>query len=205
MVILGEARIHAPTPRGNTSIDKLATTTVVNVARGLVPRWGRGGAWQNPPCQISVPSHSSGSSYLGAPAQSGRMLNVEIQQANNTRKAYAQRIEDLHNEAALDGIEVNAASERDFWSFVTLGDPDRRAGVMLLDNGNFRAVWKGDDATHVGLQFLGDGRAEYVIFKRRPATTDISRVAGNDTLEGIKRQIHTFDLTSLIEAWSATR
>ena len=29
-------------------------------ARGLVPRWGRGGAWQSPPCQFAVPSHKSG-------------------------------------------------------------------------------------------------------------------------------------------------
>ena len=27
---------------------------------GLVPRWGRGGAWQNPPCQFAVLSHNSG-------------------------------------------------------------------------------------------------------------------------------------------------
>ena len=128
------------------------------------------------------------------------MVNVEIVQANNTRQAYTQRIEELRNEAALDGIEVNGASERDFWSFVRLGDPDRRAGVMLLDNGNLRAVWKGDNATRVGIQFLGDGRVEYVIFSRRPATTDVSRVAGNDTLEWIKRQIQAFDLTSMIEA-----
>ena len=125
---------------------------------------------------------------------------MEIEQANNTRQAYTQRIEELRNEAAIGRIEVNGASERDFWSLVRLGDPDRRAGVVLLDNGNLRAVWKGEDATHVGIQFLGEGRAEYVIFKRRPATTDISRVAGNDTLEGIKRQIHTFGLTSLIDA-----
>ena len=153
-----------------------------NVARGLVPRWGRG------------------EEANGTPAQSGTMVNVEIVQANNTRQAYTQRIEELRNEAALDGIEVNGASERDFWSFVRLGDPDRRAGVMLLDNGNLRAVWKGDDSTRVGIQFLGGGRAEYVIFKRRPVTTDISRVAGSDTLEGVQRQIHAFDLTSLIDA-----
>ena len=39
--------------------------------RGLVPRWGRGGAWQNPPCQFAVPSHNSGFSYLGVPAPAG--------------------------------------------------------------------------------------------------------------------------------------
>ena len=134
----------------------------------------------------------------GTPAQSGTMVNVEIEQANNTRQAYTQRIEELHNEAALDGIEVSRTSERDFWSFVRLGDPDRRAGVVLLDNGNFRAVWEAHDASHVGIQFLGDGRAEYVIFSRRPATTEISRVTGIDTLDGIKRQIHASDLISLV-------
>ena len=32
-----------------------------NVARGLVPRWGRGGAWQNP---ANVPNHNSGFSLV---------------------------------------------------------------------------------------------------------------------------------------------
>ena len=27
---------------------------------GLVPRWGRGGVWQNPPCQFALPIHNSG-------------------------------------------------------------------------------------------------------------------------------------------------
>ena len=36
-----------------------------NVVRGLVPRWGRGGAWQNPRCQFAVPNHNSGFSHLG--------------------------------------------------------------------------------------------------------------------------------------------
>ena len=40
-------------------------------ARGLVPRWGRGGAWQNPPRQFAVPNHNSGFSYLGVPAATG--------------------------------------------------------------------------------------------------------------------------------------
>ncbi len=39
--------------------------------RGLVPRWGGGGAWQNPRCQFAVPSHNSSFSYLGVPAPAG--------------------------------------------------------------------------------------------------------------------------------------
>ncbi len=134
----------------------------------------------------------------GTPAHSGRMLNVESEQANNARQAYTQRIEELHNEAALDGIQVNQASERDCWSFVRPGDPNRRAGLVLLDNGNLRAIWKSDDGSSVGLQFLGSEMAEYVIFSRRPATTEISRVAGVDTLQAIERKIPAFDLTSLV-------
>ena len=42
-----------------------------NVARGLVPRWGRGGARLNPPCRFAVPNHNSRSSYLGVPAAAG--------------------------------------------------------------------------------------------------------------------------------------
>ena len=39
--------------------------------RGLVPRWGRGGAWQNPLCKFFVPRHNSGTSYPGVPAPAG--------------------------------------------------------------------------------------------------------------------------------------
>ena len=35
------------------------------------PRRGRGGEWQNPPCQFAVPSHNSGFSYLGVPVAAG--------------------------------------------------------------------------------------------------------------------------------------
>ena len=41
---------------------------MVNVARGLVPRWGRGVAWQNPLCQTTTRAFS----YLGVPAPTGR-------------------------------------------------------------------------------------------------------------------------------------
>ena len=42
-----------------------------NVVRGLVPRWGRGGEWQNPTREFAEPTHDSGFSYLGVPAPAG--------------------------------------------------------------------------------------------------------------------------------------
>ena len=48
--------------------------------------------------------------------------------------------------------------------------------------------------------FSGAGRLQYVIFKRRPGSRRISRTAGIDTVEGIKKQIGAFDLMSLVNA-----
>ena len=113
--------------------------------------------------------------------------------------AYRLRIEALRSEAARDGFSVNAASEEDFWSFVESISFAQKAGLVLLDNGNLRAVWKGENGSHLGLQFLGNRLIEYVIFQRRRATREILRGAGRDTIEGIKRQIRTSDLTVFMD------
>ena len=42
-----------------------------NVVRGLVPRWGGGGAWQNPTRPRAASSQNSSFSYLGVPATTG--------------------------------------------------------------------------------------------------------------------------------------
>ena len=69
-----------------------------------------------------------------------------------------------------------------------------RGRVVLMENGNFRATWKGDRDSHLGLQFLPDGSIQYVIFTRRLDSDTISRVYGRDTADGIRRQIEAFDL-----------
>ncbi len=85
-----------------------------------------------------------------------------------------------------------------FWRFVK-GEPEIRRGSLILgDNGNLRAVWKGGNGTHLGLQFLGEGIVQYVIFKKRKAASVVSRVAGRDTFDGLRRQIDAFDLRSLL-------
>ena len=113
-------------------------------------------------------------------------------------QAYKVRIEYLRSEAELDGITVNEASERDFWSFFRSMPFLRKSGVILMDNGNLRAVWRGEHKSRLGLQFLGDQSVEFVIFKRRQAAKEVSRAAGFDTLNGFKKQIHAFDLKTLV-------
>lgn len=129
-----------------------------------------------------------------------RELGKKAKRVQIDLQAYHARIEALQADAIQDGYHLNAASARDFWCFVRSGPFIRKGNLVLLDNGNLRAVWKGEHGTHIGLQFLGDQTVQYVIFKRRAAASVVSRVAGRDSIEGVVRQIAAFDLRSLIYA-----
>ena len=126
-------------------------------------------------------------------------MNRWDMQSTRLRQSYDVRIEALRNDAEAEGFAVNPASEMDFWSFFDSAPLAQKASVVVMDNGNLRAVWKALDGSHLGIQFLGNSQAEYVIFKRRAASQNVSRVAGIDTLDGIKKQICSFDLASLLK------
>ena len=112
--------------------------------------------------------------------------------------AYVDRIEALRALAEEDGYHLNSESEHDFRSFVQSEPRIRKGNLVLVDNGNLRAVWKDDRGTRLGLQFLGGGMVQHVTFKQRDTARPISRVAGRDTLEGMKRQTDAFELNSLL-------
>lgn len=112
---------------------------------------------------------------------------------------YRLRIEVLRSDAELDGVTVNNESLRDFWSFIESVPLAGKAELVLVDNGNLRAVWDGEDGSHLGFQFLGDHMLQYVIFRRREGSGHVSRVAGRDTLEGVKKQVRNFDLEALLK------
>lgn len=107
---------------------------------------------------------------------------------------YNHRIEALRSDAEIEGIAVNNASEENFRSFIRSIPSARKAELVLTDNGNFRVVWKDKNGDHLGIQFLGERMAEYVIFKQRPSVEKVSRVAGIDTLDGVITQLQAFDL-----------
>lgn len=119
--------------------------------------------------------------------------------ARRLYQSYKKRIEDLRSDAALDGFNINEASEREFWSFVYELPVFRVGDLVLADNGNLHVEWEGELDAHLGLQFLGNGMIQYVIFRHRPHSKRISRVAGRDNLDGVKRQIRNFDLETLLE------
>ncbi|MCY4376896.1 MAG: hypothetical protein OXC31_24335 [Spirochaetaceae bacterium] len=116
-------------------------------------------------------------------------------EGNRSSRKYRGRIEELSEEALLDGIILSGASERDFWSFIRSVPSAPQAGIVLLDSGTLRAVWKDGVIALVGLQFLGSGWIEYVILKRRVGSTRVAQTSGVDTVEGVRRQLRAFDLT----------
>lgn len=125
----------------------------------------------------------------------------EIRPGKVSREAYQtyrNRIAELREYGVEDGVIVNPASEKDFWSFVKSLPAARPGSLVLMDNGNLRAVWEGKGESHLALQFLGGRMIQYVIFKRRPRASKVSRVAGADTFDGIKRQIEAFELSALL-------
>lgn len=121
----------------------------------------------------------------------------ESYKARKDFDAYRSRIEYLRNEAVRDGYVLSSDSEIDFQQFVRSASGLQRGSLVLMDNGNVRAIWKDGRGSRIGLQFLGGGMVQYVVFMRRAAERRMSRVVGRDTFEGILRQIGAFDLGSL--------
>ncbi len=93
---------------------------------------------------------------------------------------------------------MNFASRADFEYFMRAMLGIRQGNLVLMDNGNLRLIWKDDKGTHLGLQFLGEKRIQFVIFKRRSGSEQITRVAGRDTLANLEHLIAAFDLWSLL-------
>ena len=114
------------------------------------------------------------------------------------QQVYQERIEALCAYATEDGYSLNPASERDFWTFINSAPYISKGDLVLSDNGNLHAVWESGEDNYFSLQFLGDGLLQYVIFKQRTGSKSISRVAGRDNMDGIKRQITAFDLGPLL-------
>ena len=110
------------------------------------------------------------------------------------------RLKFLREEAVHDGYGVNPASEIDFQNFVRSHPDIRKGNLVLMDNGNLRATWKGEQGTRLGLQFLGGGMVQFVLFKRRGQAHLISRVSGLHSLEELERQIVAFELNALLHA-----
>lgn len=90
--------------------------------------------------------------------------DIKTEATQEIRHFYLSRIEFLREEAAAEGVIFNKDSERDFWTFIELFPFVRRGSLFLMENGNLRAVWDDDEGNLLGIQFLGNSLARYVVF-----------------------------------------
>ena len=114
------------------------------------------------------------------------------------RKAYQERIHELAKYGAEEGTAINPESQEDFEAFIERRPRWRKGLNEMLNNGNLRAVWKDDAGNHLGLQFLGGQKPEYVIFRRRPNPGEKLREGGRDAFAGIDQRVEPPDLLRLV-------
>ena len=111
---------------------------------------------------------------------------------------YESRLTYLRDEAEDEDYEINLASETDFRAFIESQPQIRRGDVVLMENGNLRAIWENDEGSQLGLQFLGDGSVQFVAFVQRRNGKEISRLSGRDSMSGLMRLIHALEVQRLL-------
>lgn len=115
--------------------------------------------------------------------------------SNHVYRAYQARIGTLKSYAKMDKIEFRDTSEKDFWEFIQRWVPfARKANVVVTDDGNLRIVWRTEKNEHLGIEFLGDSRVEYVMWR-----DGLEPKAGRDTLDGVTKQIRVSGFISVLE------
>jgi hypothetical protein len=88
------------------------------------------------------------------------------------------RIAELRDDAKESGELFSESSQADFSKFVSRLALTRRPSIFLLDNGNLRAVWDNEKKELIGLQFLGDGSIQFVMFRLKEGTEIMDRTSG---------------------------
>ena len=112
---------------------------------------------------------------------------------------YDKRIETLRGYAAEEGISVNETSVEAFRQFVEVVVHSTKALLIVMDNGNLRAVWK-EDGSHLGLQFLGGQQVQYVVFKQIGLGREVNRLSGRHSFAGMVELVKESGLWPLMSA-----
>jgi hypothetical protein len=138
---------------------------------------------------------------IGEPDPVGAAIqrNVKLSKKQLETKAQIEdRLRDLYIDALRNAEPFSESSLLDLRSFLYSLPLAERPSIFLLDSGNLRAVWRNAEKEQVGLQFLGSGVVQFVMFARREHPKMMSRSAGTDTLAGIRVRINNKDCDRLL-------
>ncbi len=113
-----------------------------------------------------------------------RQLNGEI----------GVRVRELVRDAVWASEPVSQASLSDLHLFLTQISFSRRPAIYLLDNGNFRAVWKNAENEQAALQFRGGGIVQCVFFsKREVPQLPLNRETLIDVIPKVRARLMNFE------------
>lgn len=114
--------------------------------------------------------------------------------AAQLRQDIEARIVDLVTDAALASEPVSRASLKDLLTFLDGTTFSRRPAVFLLDNGNFRVVWKNADNEQAAFQFRGESTVHCVFFfKRMSPQLPLSRETLIELMPNLRQKYRTFE------------
>ena len=97
-----------------------------------------------------------------------------------------------------EGLPWSSTSEIDFWAFISQWPTLSEPGLILMDNGNLRAMWRNTVGEQVALEFRGDSRVYFVFFAKRSEGQPMARSAGKDSLTQIGEKIAGDNLNGLL-------
>ena len=99
------------------------------------------------------------------------------------------RLRELRIDAELNEEKFSEVSANDLRQFLKEIGAISRPAIFLLDNGNVRAVWRNEQNEQIALQFLGNTQVQFVIFFRRPQSTELFRQYGTDIMSAIRGMV----------------
>jgi hypothetical protein len=123
-----------------------------------------------------------------------RHQSAQNEAAAQLRQNIEARIVDLVADAALASEPVSRASLKDLLTFLDSTTFSKRPAVFLLDNGNFRVVWKNADNEQAAFQFRGDGTVHCVFFfKRMSPQLPLSRETLIELIPNLRQKYRSFE------------
>lgn len=108
----------------------------------------------------------------------------------------AERVNELRRYGESEGLQFSEQSAEHVEHFTTRLTRAMRPSVFLIGNGNLRLLWVNDKNEQIGLQFLPDGKIQFVLFKLRGS--ELNHIMGIDTSVGVLETISSLGLTHLL-------
>ena len=113
---------------------------------------------------------------------------------NSDLSAVIERLKELQEVAAEEEIEFHEASAQEAIEWLRSIAPRELPSAFLVNNGNVRLLWR-EDGKQLGVQFLGNGLAQFVFLGENDQT---DRVLGTRSVHDLGKLIAALDVRDIV-------